>query len=93
MSDPYAHARRDTDSFNYRAKQVVERVMLWLTVGALVVAVVRFYVETDETVKNAPANETRIVALETYKAVNEDRWQRIALWMDRIDKKLDRRRE
>lgn len=81
-------ARRATDSGWHRLTRVIKDGVL-ITCAAGLVAAIAFYLRVKDVVAEAPEQKEKVQALETWKAVSDERWERVEKFMDRIDKKLD----
>jgi hypothetical protein len=81
--------RRQSDTGFERFKIIGERVLLWATVVALLISSTTSYVRMTDVVTAAPEQTRRLSQLETWKAVQDDRWARIEKFMNRIEHKID----
>lgn len=82
--------RRSTDGGWHRVARVIKDGVL-ITCAAGLVAAIAFYIRVKDVVEEAPQQKQKVQALETWKAVSDERWVRVEKFMDRIEKKLDQR--
>lgn len=90
MSSAVEHLRRNTDTPWHRIGRAIKDGVLVTCAAGLIAAIV-FYVRVKDVVEEAPSEKAKVQALETWKAVSDERWFRVEKFMDRIEKKLDQR--
>ena len=87
MSGEAVHNRRETDSREYQLKHVGEKVVTWAAIIGTISTCAIFYTRVVDLVDAAPITERRLKEIETWSAVQDDRWERIEKFMERMDRR------
>lgn len=83
-----AHSRRATDSREYRLEELGKKLLTWGAIIGAISTCAIFYTRIIDLVEAAPMTERRLNHIEKWAAVQDDRWERIEKFMERMDRRL-----
>lgn len=90
MNGETASNRRATDSKEFQLKTLAEKILTLAAIIGAIATVAIFYTRVVDLVDAAPVIEKRLKEIETRDAIQEERWQRIEKFMERLDRRSSR---